>query len=99
MKTKTVYQTDSAGHYVPPHDPANPTVADESPLEEGVWIIPGGCVEKAPPPREKWPPGKWPRWIGRRWDYVNEPKSVVQDPMEKLRAFLIANPDVAKLVA
>ena len=39
MSTKTVYQTDHLGLYV------GPVIADASPLEEGVYLIPGGCIE------------------------------------------------------
>ena len=38
-----VYQTDYEGFYV------GPTVADADPLDERVWLIPAGCVIKAPP--------------------------------------------------
>lgn len=93
MAQKIAYQTDAAGHYT------GTTTADESPLEAGVWHFPAGAVGLPPPPREDWPAGKWPRWIGRRWEFVNEPKSAAQDSMEKLQAFLAANPDVAKLIS
>ena len=43
MTTKTVFQTDAGGVYL------GETVADESPLEPGVWLLPAGCVEVAPP--------------------------------------------------
>lgn len=43
MATKTVYQTDVNGFYI------GSTEADESPLEPGVFHIPGGCVEVEPP--------------------------------------------------
>lgn len=43
MKSKTVYQTDNEGVYV------GETTADESPLEPGVFLIPAGGVEFAPP--------------------------------------------------
>ncbi|MEW5713918.1 hypothetical protein AB1462_16350 [Pseudomonas sp. SB113] len=65
MSSKTVYQTDHMGLYV---GPAN---AQESPLEPGVFLIPGGCVEVAPPDA---PEGKIQSWNGRRWqllDYFN----------------------------
>lgn len=41
--THVVYQTDASGVFV------GSVVADESPLEPGVWLIPAGCVEIAPP--------------------------------------------------
>lgn len=65
MSFKTVYQTNHLGLYV---GPAN---AYESPLEPGVYLIPGGCVEVAPPEA---PEGKIQSWDGKRWrllDYFN----------------------------
>lgn len=65
MLSITVYQTDHLGLYV------GPTTADESPLEPGVFLIPGGCVEVAPP---ETPQGKIQHWNGKRWqllDYFN----------------------------
>lgn len=40
---KIVYQTDATGHFV------GEVVADKSPREVGVFLIPAGCVEVAPP--------------------------------------------------
>ena len=40
---KTVSQIDAAGYFV------GPVLAEESPLEPGVFLIPGGAVDKAPP--------------------------------------------------
>lgn len=95
MAHKTVYQYDLAGLYV------GPTVADESPLEPGVFHIPARAVE-LPPPAEV-PADKWPRWNGSAWQLVNRPASrrngpVIDAPVDKLRAFLEANPDVAALI-
>lgn len=58
MKQKVVYQTDHAGIFI------GKTVADESPLEKGVFLLPAGCVEKAPPAfvvgqRARWVDGDW----------------------------------------
>ncbi len=58
MKTKTVYQTNQAGLYL------GTAQAEESPLEPGVFLVPGGCVETPPPsiPENKaacWVNGKW----------------------------------------
>lgn len=92
MTQKTVYQTDRAGHYV------GETMADESPLEPGVYLMPSGTVAKAPP--ETWPDDKWPRWIGKRWELIQKPTSAnTEDPVAKLAAFLAANPDVAELIS
>jgi hypothetical protein len=58
MKEKLVCQTDHDGYYV------GLTVADESPLEPGVFLIPGGCIDTKPPEltentRYKWNNNKW----------------------------------------
>ncbi|MBU9155059.1 phage tail protein [Burkholderia gladioli] len=89
MKTKTVYQTDRAGMFQAETD------AHESPLEPGVFHIPARAVLVPPP--STWPDGQWPRWSGREWELVTRPSSV-PDAATKLRDFLAANPDVAKLV-
>lgn len=92
MKTKTVYQYDLAGLFV------GQTDADESPLEPGVFHIPARCVEVAPP---DFSGDQWPRWNGAKWELItvspandNQPAS----PVDKLRDFLNANPDVAALI-
>lgn len=91
MTTKPAYQTDSAGHLVAE------TVADESPLEPGVYLIPAGAVLKAPP--QTWPDDKWPRWNGAKWELVTKPTPANDnDPVAKLRDFLAANPDVAAVL-
>lgn len=87
---KIVYQADHAGLY------AGEVEADESPLEPGVYLIPAGCVDVAPP--ADFPPGKWPRWNGATWQLVNKPVPVAVDPVAKLQAFLNSNPDVAALL-
>lgn len=89
---KIVYQADHAGLY------AGEVEADESPLEPGVYLMPSGCVEVAPPTNI--PDGKWPRWNGAAWQFVNRPApaAVQSDPVAKLAAFLSANPDVAALL-
>jgi len=62
METKTVYQTDNLGLYV------GPTLADPSPLEQDVWLIPGGCVETPPP---EIPQYKAALWRGEQWQLVD----------------------------
>lgn len=62
MDTKTVYQTDHLGIFT------GQTVADRSPLEPDVWLIPGGCVEVAPPAV---PQHKAALWNGKRWELVD----------------------------
>ena len=91
MTQKTVFQLNRNGFYV------GATEADESPLEAGVWLIPAGCVEVSPP--TSWPDDEWPRWNGSAWALSNKPASVAAvDPVEKLQAFLSANPDVAAII-
>lgn len=89
---KTVFQIDRSGLYV------GETTADESPLEEGVYLMPALTVEAAPP--TDWPVGKWPRWNGSGWTLATVvPKPANDnDPVAKLQAFLQANPDVAELL-
>lgn len=55
---KIVYQTDATGHFV------GEVVADRSPREVGVFLIPAGCVEVAPPAaitdhERVWRDGAW----------------------------------------
>jgi len=69
MATKTVFQTDPNGWYV------GAVQADESPLEPGVWHIPGGCVELAPP--TVIPAGKQPQWTGSAWALNTPPAPAV----------------------
>lgn len=88
--SKPAYQFDAAGIY------AGETVADESPLEPGVYLLPAGCT-LTPPPQPT--AGKVPRWNGRAWQLVNRPAPKQQpDPVAKLRDFLAANPDVAAVL-
>jgi hypothetical protein len=64
-----VFQTNSAGVFV------GPVQADPSPLEPGVWLIPGGCVETPPPDT---PEGTMAVWQDDAW--VLQPLPV--DPQE-----------------
>ena len=90
--SRLCYQLDRAGLL------QGETVADESPLEPGVFLLPAGCTLTAPPSTV--PDGKWPRWNGSTWDLVTKTTSANdnQDPVAKLQAFLSANPDVAALL-
>lgn len=94
MNTITVYQFDVAGMY------QGETVADESPLEPGVFLIPARCTLKKPPAKAA--DNKWPRWTGSKWMLVNRPTpqlpAVADDPVAKLQDFLSANPDVAAML-
>jgi hypothetical protein len=62
MTDKLVYQTDHLGIFI------GAVNAEESPLEPGVYLIPGGCVETAPPaiPEHK---AAW--WNGKAWQLVD----------------------------
>lgn len=62
MQSKIVYQTDHLGIYT------GQAYADPSPLEEGVWLIPRGCVEIAPPAV---PEFKAAHWDGQRWQLID----------------------------
>ncbi len=91
MTEKIVYQCDRAGLYV------TSTVADQSPLEPGIYLIPAGCTEIRPP--EAWSDDVWPRFNGSTWDLVTKPnKPDEKTPEQKLAEFLQNNPDVMNLV-
>ncbi|WP_277759575.1 hypothetical protein [Pseudomonas sp. A34-9] len=62
MTDKIVYQTNHLGLFVAE------VVADESPLEPGVYMIPGGCVE-IPPPAIADHQAAW--WNGQNWQLVD----------------------------
>lgn len=87
------YQFDSAGVY------QGETVADESPLEPGMFLLPARCTFTAPPAYV--PDDKLPRWNGAEWTLVNKPAAPIDepiDPITKLREFLNQNPDVQELL-
>ena len=89
--SKPCYQLDRAGLL------QGETVADESPLEPGVYLLPSGCTFTAPP--DEVPEGQWPRFNGSTWDFVPKPAPANDnDPVVKLQAFLRDNPDVAQLL-
>lgn len=66
MRTIQVWQTDGDGFLI------GPTVADESPLEPGVFLIPAGAVQDEPP--GACAKGKVWRWVGGVWVQVKAPK-------------------------
>lgn len=93
MATEPAFQFDYAGMLI------GPAEADESPLEEGVFLLPAFCTF-TPPPLEI-PEDKWPRWRNGAWELVQRPEpveAVEPSPLAKLQAFLVANPDVAGLL-
>lgn len=91
MADKTVYQADREGWY------RGEEVAHESPLEPGVWLIPAGAYEDSPPD-QPWPDGMLPRRSANRWVMQSMPTQSSITPLDKLAAFLAANPDVAALI-
>lgn len=58
MKTKTVSQLDESGYYL------GETVAHESPLQPGHYLIPAGAIDRAPPTPQ---PGRRHRPWGTGW--------------------------------
>lgn len=62
MDSKIVYQTNALGLYT------GSVPADPCPIEKGIWLIPGGCVEVAPP---EIPENKAAHWNGKAWSLVN----------------------------
>lgn len=91
--SQQAYQFDYAGILI------GETVADESPLEPGVFLIPARCTLTPPP--EEIPAGKCPRWTGTAWELISRPAPQAEptdDPVAKLRDFLDQNPDVAALL-
>ncbi len=72
-------------------------LADESPLEPGVFLLPARSTFVAPP--EDVAADLWPRWNGAGWDLVPRPAPAEpENPLAKLQAFLQANPDVAAII-
>jgi hypothetical protein len=88
MTTKIVYQYDATGAYV------GPTVADESPMEPGVWLLPARTTEAEPP---ECGVDEMQQWNGAAWQVVTRPPqpTAAEIAIAKLKSFLDANPDVA----
>jgi hypothetical protein len=61
---KTAYQTDADGFFT------GTAQADLSPLEPGVWLVPGGCVEVEPPSLTE---GQKAQWVNGAWVVVSPP--------------------------
>jgi hypothetical protein len=57
-----VFQTDHKGFLV------GETVADPDPLDEGNWLIPGGCVTQEPPSLSD---GQRAKFVGGAWLVVD----------------------------
>lgn len=71
---KQVVQLDAAGYFV------GVTVADESPLEPGVFILPGGAVDAEVP---NVPQGKRAKWEGA-WVFEDIPQPAPEPEPEPL---------------
>ena len=75
MKQKLVSQLNQEGYFI------GQVYADESPLEEGVFLIPGDAVE-APQPNV--PDGEKAKWDGKGWIFEKilkpEPKPEPEPP-------------------
>lgn len=90
---KTVWQMDAQGYCV------GPVQADPSPLEPGAYLIPAGCVETPPPAGVLLAQGQAFKWVRGAWQVVTVPViGGYGTPVEKLRAFLAANPDVMAMI-
>lgn len=74
-KQKIVFQTNHERVLV------GTCLADESPLEPGVWMIPGGCVELAPPPI---PEGHQARYGSGAWLLEPIPPAAVEHQVQVL---------------
>lgn len=98
-----IYHYNSAGFLV------GASEADESPLEPGVFLIPAMATETVPPNVAE---GMRVRFDGDAWVVESNPEPEPEpepadplpepapelDPIDKLRQFLSANPDVAALL-
>ncbi len=58
---RTVSQLDHNGYFI------GPAFADPSPLEPGVYLLPGGTVDTPPP---EVPPGKSAQWLEGAWVFA-----------------------------
>lgn len=98
MSHKIVSQLDVDGYLV------GPTQAFESPLEKGIFLIPAGAINVHP---VDVPEGQRAKWVDGAWVFEELPQTaeeaaveeVIVDPVDKLKSFLLANPDVATLLA
>jgi hypothetical protein len=71
---KQVCQLNEAGYFT------NITVADESPLEPGVYLMPAGCVDTSPPAI---PEGHLAKWEGQ-WVFEVIPEPEPAPPPKEL---------------
>lgn len=77
----------------------NEGIADESPLEEGVWLIPAHATDVAPPAT---PEGKVAVWKGSDWaieDAPIKPEPPVPNPSPAPTQQEIANAEARRYLA
>jgi hypothetical protein len=73
-----VYQTDKNGFYV------GPAVADPDPMDEGNWLLPGGCVAGEPPALSE---GQRAQFVDGAWLVVDpEPTPEPTEPLPPTKA-------------
>lgn len=85
---KTVSQLDADGYYV------GTTTAQRSPLEQGVFLIPGGAVDAFPPVV---PQGKRARWSdGWVLEDIPTPATAPAPTLEQIRAAKLVEIDRAR---
>jgi hypothetical protein len=84
-----VYQTNHEGVYV------GPVEADPSPLEPGVWLVPGGAVEHEPPALAE---GERARWVGSAWEVLPPPEPEPEPEQPEPQPATSCGPAQAKIV-
>lgn len=81
MSHRTVYQLDPAGYLV------GEERAYESPLEPGVFPLPAGCIETAPPALAE---GERARWAAGAWEIVPpEPEPPPEEDLPRTQEELL----------
>lgn len=78
--TKIVYQIAPGGMFV------GTALADESPREPGVYLIPAGCIEVEPPSFDA---GQLARWTGEAW-VIEDLPAPAEDPAPTAEEVLAA---------
>jgi len=73
---KTMSQLNPEGYFV------GTTLAEESPLEPGVFLVPGGAVDTAPPVV---PEGQRAKWVGE-WVLEDIPQPAPEPEAEQEQA-------------
>ena len=89
-KVKYAYTFNTAGMFI------SRVLADKSPLEEDVYLLPANATLVEPP---ECPEGKIPRWNGSSWRIVTNRLMPEQTAEKKLEDFLALNPDVKELLS